>query len=106
MGDNDRGPRRKIGKPCRDTCRGMWEGAPKGRGEKNLLEGSKGQKVTGDESTRHSDGKIGHCTLRQLCKAIPCCAKVWLNSEARRADVQCASTKFVQTHCQGQYPSM
>ena len=75
--------------------RGTWEGAPKGRGEKNLLEGSKGKKVIGDEPTLHSDRKIGHRTLWQLCKAIPCCEKVLLDSEARRADVRCASKKFV-----------
>ena len=82
------------------------EGAPKGRREKNLLEGSKGKKVTGDESTRHSDGKIGHRMLRQVCKAIPCCAKVRLDSETKTANVQSASEKFVQAHCWGQYPSM
>ena len=85
---------------------GTWEGAPKGRREKNLLKGSKGKKVIGDESTRHSDGKIGHNTLRQLCEAIPCFAKVWLDSEARRSDVRYAIKKFVQAHHQGQYPPM
>ena len=62
--------------------------------------------MTGDEPTRHFDGKIGYRTLRQLCKAIPWCAKVWLDSEARRADVWCASKKLVQEHYQGQYPPM
>ena len=85
---------------------GTWEGTPRGRGEKNLLEGSKGKKVTGDESTRHSDGKISHRTLRQLCKAMPCYAKMWLDSEARRANVRYASRKFVQAHCREQYPPM
>ena len=32
------------------SCVGTWEGAPKGCGEKNLLEGSKGKKVIEDES--------------------------------------------------------
>ena len=84
---------------------GHVEGVPKGRGEKNLLEGPKWKKVIRDESTHHSNRKISHRTLRQLCKSILCYAKVWLDSEAKRANVRCASKKFVQAHCRGQYPS-
>ena len=64
------------------------------------------KKVIGDESIRYSDGKISDRTLWQLCKAIPCSAKIWLNSEARRADVRYTSRKSVQTYYRGQHPPM
>ena len=83
---------------------GTWEGAPERRKEKNLPEGSKRKKVSGDESTRYCNGRIGNRTLQQLCKTSPYCAKIWVDSEARRADGQCASKKFVQPYYWGQCP--
>ena len=62
------------------------------------------KKMPSDESTRQSHGRIGNRTLQQVRKASPCCAKIWGDSGARRADGRCASKKLVQAHYRGKYP--
>ena len=51
--------------------------SPRTRGEEPSKRFER-KKVTGDESTPHSDGRIGNRTLQQVCEASPCCAKIWV----------------------------